>query len=135
LAQFYTVREANAMLPELTRLIQAMQLQGQQLAAMQGRVAAMQKKVRGNGYHNPTEDIMLSQAANQTEEALRLGVEQLAKWNIELKDLQRGLVDFPARREGRIVFLCWELGEPEVGYWHETTSGYDTRQPLDDQFA
>lgn len=135
MAQFYTVREANTMLPELTRLLQAMQLQGQQLAAMQGRVVAVQKKVRGNGYHNPTEDVMLSQAAKQTEEALRLGVEQLAKWNIELKDLQRGLVDFPARREGRIVFLCWEMGEPEVAYWHETTSGYDTRQPLDDQFA
>jgi hypothetical protein len=135
LAKFYTVKEANAMLPQLTRLLREMQLLGQQLAAMQGRVGIVQKKVRSNGYHNPTEDVLLSQAAQQTEEALRSGVEQLANWNLELKDLQRGLIDFPANYEGRTVFLCWELGEPEVGFWHEITSGYDTRQPLDDSFA
>lgn len=132
MARFYTVDEANAMLPELAELLHGMQLQGQQLAAMQGRVAAVQKKVRSNGYHNPTEDVLLSQGARHTENALRSGVEQLAAWNIELKDLQRGLVDFPATRDGRTVFLCWELGESSVAYWHEVDAGYDHRQPLDD---
>lgn len=133
MAHFYTVAEANAMLPELAELLRGMQLQGQQLAAMQGRVAAVQRKVRSNGYHNPTEDALLSQGARQTEDALRSGIEQLAAWNIELKDLQRGLIDFPAHREGRTVFLCWEMGEEEVAFWHEVDTGYDSRLPLDDK--
>jgi hypothetical protein len=41
-------------------------------------------------------------------------------------------VDFPALREGREVYLCWRLGEDEVGYWHELTTGFAGRQPLDE---
>ena len=60
-------------------------------------------------------------------------IEKLAQLDIELKDLQRGLIDFPTMREGRVVYLCWELGEPEVAYWHELDTGFGGRQPLDDK--
>ena len=130
---FYTIREANDKLPELARLLGAMQAHGQQLTLVQGRIAAMQKKIRSNGHHDPNEDVPLAQALKALEDALREGFEQLAAWNIELKDLQIGLVDFPALREGRTVFLCWQLGEPEVAFWHETTTGFAGRQPLDDK--
>jgi hypothetical protein len=50
---------------------------------------------------------------------------------IVLRDIDRGLVDFPAVLEGQEVYLCWELGEDEVDHWHDLDSGYRGRQPLD----
>ncbi|MCX7866824.1 MAG: DUF2203 domain-containing protein [Limisphaera sp.] len=49
---------------------------------------------------------------------------------IIVRDLDRGLVDFPSLREGREVFLCWEEGEPQIAYWHDLDAGYAGRQPL-----
>ena len=48
-----------------------------------------------------------------------------------LRDLDRGLVDFPAILEGREVYLCWERGEDEIAWWHDLEAGYGGRQPLD----
>ena len=47
-----------------------------------------------------------------------------------VKDLDAGLVDFPARRQGVEVLLCWRLGEDEVGYWHGLEEGFSGRKPL-----
>lgn len=55
---------------------------------------------------------------------------ELRSREIQLKDLERGLVDFPALREGREVFLCWELEEEHIGHWHDLESGYAGRELL-----
>ncbi len=55
----------------------------------------------------------------------------LEEAGIVIKDIDRGLIDFPALMDDREVFLCWELGEDEVGYWHDLESGFGGRQPLD----
>lgn len=130
---YYTVEQANAKLPEVRRLLEEMQAQSRQLAALQGRLDMLRKKAQSNGHHNPGEDLLVAQASEGVQDALRASIQKLADWNIELKDLERGLIDFPALREGRVVFLCWEFGEPEVAFWHETTSGYAGRRPLDDK--
>ena len=57
-------------------------------------------------------------------------VAELAALGVEVKDFERGLVDFPGERDGRPVYLCWQLGEPEVRFWHELDAGYQGRQPL-----
>ena len=51
---------------------------------------------------------------------------------IQLKDLDRGLVDFPAILEGREVFLCWELGEEDIDFWHDLEAGYAGRERLEE---
>ena len=135
MARHFTVAEANAMIPELTSLLEEMRSHGQQLAAVHERSAQVSRKLRGNGYHNPNEDTMVAELAQSLQEDLQQGISRLNEWGIELKDLEAGLVDFPALREGRTVFLCWQLGEPEVAFWHELTTGFAGRQPLDDQFA
>ncbi|HEX8218074.1 MAG TPA: DUF2203 domain-containing protein [Chloroflexia bacterium] len=132
--RYYTLSEANDMLPELSQLIELMQAQRGQLELLQGRSKVVAQKTRGNGNHNPGEDVALAQATKQVEEALQAAIKQLQDWGIELKDLGTGLVDFPALREGRVVYLCWKVGEPEIAYWHETDTGFAGRQPLDDQF-
>ncbi len=57
-------------------------------------------------------------------------VEELRQLGVEAKSVTEGLVDFPAIAEGRMVYLCWKLGEPEVGFWHERDDGFGGRQPL-----
>jgi hypothetical protein len=63
-------------------------------------------------------------------EAVKTEVTYLADRGILLKDPETGLVDFPAVREGRTVYLCWRLGEDRVGWFHEVTSGFGGRRPL-----
>lgn len=61
---------------------------------------------------------------------VRREVEALAEAGIVLRDADTGLVDFPSLRDGREVFLCWRLGEHEVGHWHEVDAGFPGRRPL-----
>jgi hypothetical protein len=61
---------------------------------------------------------------------LRNGVAEFNRRGIVLRDLDQGLVDFPAIRDGREVYLCWIDGEPDIAFWHELDAGYRGRQPL-----
>ena len=63
-------------------------------------------------------------------DALRAEVESLSERGIVLRDPEAGLIDFPARRDGRDVFLCWRLDEERVEYWHGPETGFAGRQPL-----
>jgi len=64
------------------------------------------------------------------QQVLKAEVTYLAERGILLKDPETGLVDFPADRDGRIVYLCWRLGEGRVAWFHEVTSGFSSRKPL-----
>jgi len=61
---------------------------------------------------------------------LRAALAQLQEAEVVLRDLDRGLVDFPALRDGREVYLCWLEGEDEIGYWHDLEAGFAGREPL-----
>ena len=102
---------------------------------MHRRVAQVRKAVMGHGYHNPIEDPMVVQATSALNDALQDAFARLDEWDIELKDIPTGLIDFRAMREGREIYLCWRLGESEVEYWHELTIGFDGRQPLVDRIG
>lgn len=60
-----------------------------------------------------------------------LGFERLERLDLVVRDLERGLVDFPALIDGREVYLCWLLDEPTVGHWHGVEAGFAGRRPLD----
>jgi len=62
---------------------------------------------------------------------LQTSVAALEERDIVLRDLDRGLIDFPSIRAGEEVYLCWIEGEPDIGFWHELDAGYAGRQPLD----
>jgi hypothetical protein len=70
------------------------------------------------------------------EAALRFsrGLAQIDRWGVIVRDLDTGICDFPALREGRVVYLCWRVGEERIEWWHETGAGFAGRQPLDDAF-
>ena len=73
---------------------------------------------------DPVYFALLSQLQSQLTAILESGV--------QVKDLRAGLLDFPARRDGRQVLLCWKVGEDALGFWHETGAGFDGRRPVDE---
>ncbi|HRP09378.1 MAG TPA: DUF2203 domain-containing protein, partial [Gemmatimonadales bacterium] len=62
-------------------------------------------------------------------------LDELEQVGCLFRGFEEGLVDFPARHEGRVICLCWRAGETEVSHWHELNAGFPGRQPLDHSFA
>jgi hypothetical protein len=117
----YTPEEADALLPELRDRLERIRTNRQMMLRaaqrIRGQVAADGGGHFGNDYW-------------QAARTLRADVQQLAAANILLRDPETGLIDFPGRRDGRPVFLCWQLGEERVTHWHEVGSGFTGRKPL-----
>lgn len=130
-ARLFTVDEANARLP-LVRAITADLVQlARELSERRQRLAALTEG-RDLRRGNPYEDELAQMEVDlvRDTERLRHYVSELRELGVEPKGAVEGLVDFPALRDGRVVYLCWKLGEPEVAFWHELEAGYAGRQPL-----
>ncbi len=59
-------------------------------------------------------------------------INQIKEMGVLLKDVDKGLCDFPYMRQGRVVYLCWQMGEDSIQYWHDIETGFAGREPLDD---
>ena len=84
-----------------------------------------EKAAPSNGGGHPGR--VVSEAFLELQRALG----ELQARDVVLRDLERGLVDFPAMRGGREIYLCWEEGEDEIGFWHEPDAGFGGRRPLE----
>ena len=122
--KYFTVDEANALLPQLTVLLEKMLAARQHIIDERKTWEPMMQKAGSNGGGQPGRQLY------RDSETIQLTLEQINAWGIEIKDLDTGLVDFPHLRNGREVYLCWRLGEPRVSHWHNTDSGFAGRQPL-----
>lgn len=129
--RFFTVDEANALLPEIEPLVRRLQRLGQELSEVRSRLSAWQWKARANGHIGLADLEADTRLARQLTEEVQALVERIQAFGCEVKDLEMGLVDFPALRKGRPVYLCWRLGEPRVAYWHELETGFAGRRPID----
>ena len=121
----YTVEQANEALPRVKELIEILRAASARLGDREAR-AALGEAAPGNGG---------GEAGRTVSEGfleLRDAVLELRERGILLRDLERGLVDFPALRQGREIYLCWEEGEDEVAFWHEPDAGFAGRRPLGD---
>ncbi len=130
-ARYYTLEEANGRLPWLRQNLQEQLSLQQQLLEAREAHRQLRRHSRRNG--SATDEEALAEKQGQSERALRRFerlAQQVEQEGIVVRDLARGLVDFPALREGREVCLCWTLDEPEIAFWHEVDAGYAGRQPL-----
>ncbi len=129
----FTREEAEALLPEVERLlIQARELTEQVAAEQQARQEDM-ARARRNG-HVKADDSGVQGTGARESASRQIGslLERLQSLGVVVRDLRTGLVDFIGVREGRHVCLCWRLGEPHrIRFWHELDAGFDGRQPLD----
>ena len=119
----YTVEQANAALGFVGERLERLRSARLQLEDEEAR-AALGEAAPSNGGGAPGR--VVSEAFLELQRALG----ELQAMEIVLRDLERGLVDFPAMRDGEEIYLCWEEGEEEIGWWHDQDSGYAGRQPL-----
>jgi hypothetical protein len=124
--KIFSVEEANALLPSVRRIVESIQREHARLLSFQSaaRYAAEGAEQGGGGMAaGPTYVAILIALTDLTAELDTLGV--------QLKDYARGLIDFPSLRDGRVVLLCWQLGEgDELEWWHDVDAGFAGRQPL-----
>ena len=127
----FTPDEANAALEEVRPLVEQMVEQRGAHAAALERQEELEGHIRGNGGGIPP--ATLAEAAAEVDrEARSLSrlVDELVELGVQVKDVDEGLVDFPALRRGETVLLCWKLGEEEIRYWHSLEDGFAGRRPL-----
>jgi hypothetical protein len=127
----FTPEEANAALEQVRPLVERMvALRREHLDALE-RQEELEQRIRGNGGGIPP--ATLADTAAEVERiarSLAQAVDDIAAHGAEVKDLDEGLIDFPALRHGETVLLCWKLGEDEIRYWHRVEDGFAGRQEL-----
>lgn len=122
--QYFTVEQANAALVLIKPLMMQLMEVREQLLSKQPELEAVLQKVIGNGGSK-----LASRAANQFHEMETL-VRRIQAMGVMIKDVNAGLVDFPAMRDGREVYLCWRYDEEAVMFWHDIDAGFAGRQPV-----
>jgi hypothetical protein len=120
----YTLDEANTALERVVELIDRLRAARVGLGDEAAR-EALADAAPANGGGEPGR--VVSRAFLELRDALL----ELQAMEVVLRDLDRGLVDFPSVRDGREVYLCWQEGEDEIGFWHEPEAGFAGRRPLD----
>ncbi len=127
----YTREEAEASLPWVRDSIDSMREATAELLDARAKLNDLMDAIRSNGGHTREEEVRdLHSRVEKSTEALRLPLEEFEKRGIIIRDLQRGLIDFPAVRDGREVYLCWVYGEERIEFWHDLDTGFAGRQPL-----
>ena len=121
----YTLEEAAAVLPQVEELIRRLRSARERLTDREAR-EALSAAAPTNGGGEP------GRSVSEGFLALRDTLIELRELEVVLRDLEKGLVDFPAMRDGREVYLCWQEGEDEIAFWHEPDAGFSGRRPLDD---
>jgi hypothetical protein len=120
--RFYTVEQANAAIDDLREALARIREARLTILRAATRIKR-EAPTNGGGEDGPGYWAAMR--------VLREEVEALAALGIVLRDADTGLIDFPSRREGRLVYLCWRPDEGRVGFWHEVDTGFGGRRPLD----
>jgi hypothetical protein len=140
--RYFTVAEAEALLPRLEATFQQLRKLRSEIDARMDQIQILDA-LWGPGIQEPAnpdrEEFLAHRAGVKRaigeverrveEEILGLGV------RFPQGGMERGLVDFPTRYQGRTVYLCWQAGESEIVAWHEVEGGFAGRRPLTDQEA
>ena len=127
----FTLEEANAALTELRPIVERMVQHRRDLTAAQTRQGELVTRIAGNGGDMVPSDLHdLAETIQREADAISDCAEQINQVGAQVKSLEEGLLDFPAKRGEEDVLLCWKLGEDEIRYWHRVDEGFGGRKPL-----
>jgi hypothetical protein len=127
--RLFTVAEANDLLPEIVPLVMELRARKVALDAALAALEHLLPAMRLNGH--AAEARQLEARIHELTAELAAGIDHLAEQGVEVKSLDHGLIDFPSWKDGRVVYLCWRLGEgPLIRFWHETDAGFAGRREL-----
>jgi hypothetical protein len=127
----FTPAEANAALDELRPIAERMVAHRRALLEAQIKQAQLVTRIAGNGGDfTPDEVRAAAEEVTREVDGIAECVRQINEAGVEVKDIDEGLLDFPARRGDEDVLLCWKVGEPDVAFWHGLEEGFAGRKPL-----
>lgn len=123
--RYFTLAEANETLLFIRPLMDEVQQIRKKILEKQPEAWPAIEKSAGNGGNRALSSMV------QDFEQLEALIHRIQGTNVIIKDINLGLLDFPALKDGREVYLCWQYGEGEIAFWHEVEAGFAGRQPID----
>jgi hypothetical protein len=136
LSKTFTLSEAQTVLPVVEALLRRAQAASLRATQLGQEMQELSQRI----FHSGGMHVNVSQAARRRAERERAAKEmsdtmaEIDEIGVVVKDLEQGLLDFPAILDGRSVLLCWKLGEKEIAFWHSSEEGFAGRKPLDIRF-
>ena len=144
MTRFYDLDSANARIPEMREILEQLKSQREDLIRLRDLVLERQEAVEAGGEpagsqprspddDGPEDELRLIRLRMQgLIDQMQAGVARIDVLGITLRDIESGLIDFPALASGRQIWLCWRLGEDDIGWWHELSEGVSGRRELID---
>lgn len=142
MTRYYDIDEANAALPEVERILLDLRDQRAELIRLRDAVLRARSRDRERPPRSPGADEVIAPAAGDTRlirlrmqgliDQMQAGVTRLVERDVTLREIETGLIDFPALANGRPIWLCWRLGEADIDWWHELEDGFSGRKRLSD---
>ena len=142
MAQFYDLDAANARIPEMREILEQLRSQREDLIRLRDLVLERQEAVEagseGSGAVLPQDDApedelrLIRLRMQGLIDQMQAAVARIDGLGITLRDIESGLIDFPALASGRQIWLCWRLGEDDIEWWHELDEGFSERRLLID---
>ena len=124
--RIFTLAEAQSLLPRLRSLLTEIGDRWGHIRELNPDVQKARDKASFDGYSKSGVEYV------QSVSHLMFLIHQIKDMGVLLKDADRGLCDFPYMRQGKVVYLCWQLGEDDIQYWHDIETGFAGREPLDE---
>jgi len=130
--ELFTVEEANRLAQEIRPRLERLVARKREFDRLEQRMSILLVATAGAGEGNPdTRELRsIEEKRRRMGESIGKGVQELHAKGVMVKDLDRGLVDFYSLMGDRLVFLCWQVAEPEVSHWHSLEDGFAGRQQI-----
>lgn len=133
----FTLGEAQTLLPVLEALLRKAQKSGTRAAELEVEFERLRQQIfLAGGTH--IDVALIARRRAERDKALQETQDTLTEIDeigVQVKDLEKGLLDFPCTMDGKTILLCWKLGEKEIGYWHSIEEGFAGRRPIDSRFG
>ena len=141
MSEYYDFDQANARIPELREMLLTLRNLREDLVVARDRIVELNAPAMAGAVAStpppPDADLETQRLRMRMQglfDQMQAAVLQIDDWGIQLRDIETGLVDFPALVSGRPVWLCWRVDESAVGWWHDVTEGFDSRRRMEDLF-
>lgn len=137
MSKTFTLSEAQTLLPVLEALLRKAQAAGIRAGELESEMQELTQRIflSGGMHVNVVQAARRRAERERTMQEARDTLLEIDEIGVQVKDLEKGLLDFPCVVDGQTVLLCWKLGEKEIGFWHTTEDGFAGRKPLDARFG
>lgn len=127
----FTLSEAREMVPQIERMLSEIAEHKEQLIRTRALLEAFRRSAGADGSTVDSDPATLERRERRVTAQIRKLARGLQATGVRVKDINRGLIDWTAMRDGHEVYLCWQRGEPTVEWWHEIADGYAGRQRIE----